>query len=563
MRRCMKYKRVLIYFLLVFTSQRVLATNRNECDSLYRKGLDLIRYDIEESKLCASKMAGVAHLTQVQKAHLNYLKAKIHFQEQRKNKAGKSVIDTVKYAKEYEKGIDLIGHGKATEGLEILFHYIETHKKTIQDSLKNSLELYIVEGFRINEEYQKAIHVLKGIIGNPVVTQENKTAAYNRLAAVYDAVPNFSHEQRVDSVKKYSELTIKLAKQFGYHSLIASSQNELASLYRLNNTNLDLAELYSEQAYQGFIKAGLFRNAMNTAIIISDIFLRRGQPENASEACYKVLGYLDIVGNEDIFMRVYLQLANSNAKAFHFYEAYEFLSVGRLLQVILNDSNIDSRIAEMSAKYDLAMKEAKIAESQLEISIQQQRIQYLIIATVLLVIALIFATLFFIFKRKNLLQKASLEQAENEKLSLLMEKREQQLENKNSEIVRFLADNLEKSNTLQEIKKSLKNGKSSREVIGMINSSLNSEQSWKNVLFDFQQLHPEFMSTIIEKHPDLTKNEVRLSILLALGLSTKEIAQFQAVSEAAVKKGRQRLRKKLQIDENTDLKNYFKNFDAQ
>ena len=56
-----------------------------------------------------------------------------------------------------------------------------------------------------------------------------------------------------------------------------------------------------------------------------------------------------------------------------------------------------------------------------------------------------------------------------------------------------------------------------------------------------------------------SKTEPRLIALLKMNLSSKEIAQILHISTERVKKARQRLRKKLELDSTQDLQEYILN----
>jgi DNA-binding CsgD family transcriptional regulator len=61
-----------------------------------------------------------------------------------------------------------------------------------------------------------------------------------------------------------------------------------------------------------------------------------------------------------------------------------------------------------------------------------------------------------------------------------------------------------------------------------------------------------------KQHPNLTKNEKRLSALLIMNLKSQEIADILSVALSTVNKNRQRLRKKLNLSTNSDITHYLK-----
>jgi DNA-binding CsgD family transcriptional regulator len=259
-----------------------------------------------------------------------------------------------------------------------------------------------------------------------------------------------------------------------------------------------------------------------------------------------------------MFLRVYLQLAKVHALLGEHEVAYEFLSVGRLIEILVVQSQMDSRIAEMSARYSLELKETEIAHGKQVIKSQNQRTLYLTLFFVLILIAFMFIVLYLWMMKRNITQKHQLDKAENKNLQIMVEKKNLEIKLKNQEVVRFLAGNVEKNNVLKNVKLDVVARKSIEEIVSNINSNIDTEQNWKKVMLDLQQVYPEFLPLLKQRHPDLTQNEIRLSVLLFLDLTSIEIAGILSVSESAISKGRQRLRHKLNLDPKADICGYLK-----
>lgn len=78
----------------------------------------------------------------------------------------------------------------------------------------------------------------------------------------------------------------------------------------------------------------------------------------------------------------------------------------------------------------------------------------------------------------------------------------------------------------------------------------------------FDEVNPDFLRRLSERHPNLTKNDLRLCAYLHLGMSTKEIAALTVREVRTVETSRNRLRKKLGLPAETNLQNYLKNFES-
>lgn len=544
----------LIFFINPYVTPIIAGQETNNFNKLYQTGINSTRIDLEISKRCIDDLNLLNDLSYVQKAKLNYLKSKVNAQNIKNH--DDNFTSSNKFFNSdslLEKGIFYIEHGYASKGLEIVYKFLENNKNNISDTLFDYLNIKIAEGLRINLEYKKAIDILENLLRNTNISPYNKSYTYTRLAAIYDVTPKLSFQQRVDSVKKYSDLSISISERHHFLYLLGLSQNELGSLYRLSSMNLELSEYYCTKAIHNFIQIKAYRNAMNTSIILSDIYIRRGEFQKATTPLYQVLDYLTIIGNEDMYMRVYLQLAKNHYMLKNYYKAYEFLSVGRLLEKLLFEFTMDEKINEMSAKYNLALKESEISQRQNEINLQKKDIHYLSIILIITLITLMVSLLYFLLKRKNLKQQHKLEVLEKERLQILFE-------NKNKELAQSLAHDIDKNNVLKILKKEVIRGKNVNELIDIINSNIDTSQNWKKVLLDFQNLYPEFISKIVIQHPDLTQNEIKICALLILKLSTNEISEVLSVSDSAISKNRQRLRKKLNLDKEAGLYEYLQKF---
>lgn len=95
-----------------------------------------------------------------------------------------------------------------------------------------------------------------------------------------------------------------------------------------------------------------------------------------------------------------------------------------------------------------------------------------------------------------------------------------------------------------------------RPIVYQLNQSLRHN----NELIDFQEnvekVNVEFIQNLIKRYPDITENEKQLAIFLRLNISSKEIADFRAVSIKAVEMSRYRLRKKLNLGKNDSLSEF-------
>ncbi len=97
------------------------------------------------------------------------------------------------------------------------------------------------------------------------------------------------------------------------------------------------------------------------------------------------------------------------------------------------------------------------------------------------------------------------------------------------------------------------------EIKKIIKANL-SEESWSTFMLQFEKVHPSFFSQLKEKFPNLTHHDLRLCAHLKVGMDNKEIAQVSAISTESVKKSTNRLKKKLGLTAEEDLRTFLISF---
>ncbi len=76
---------------------------------------------------------------------------------------------------------------------------------------------------------------------------------------------------------------------------------------------------------------------------------------------------------------------------------------------------------------------------------------------------------------------------------------------------------------------------------------------WRHFRNLFEQVYPGFLYRLREKFSDLSPAEIRLLVLTRLKLSSREMAHMLGITVEAIRKTRYRVRKKLNLDEESKL----------
>ncbi len=93
--------------------------------------------------------------------------------------------------------------------------------------------------------------------------------------------------------------------------------------------------------------------------------------------------------------------------------------------------------------------------------------------------------------------------------------------------------------------------KKSGKLRAILQSHLMTDENWQNFKTAFVQENPKFLPQLNQKFPEITESNLRIIFLQKLGYSNNETAELLGITVDAVKKSKQRLRKKLghRVDE--------------
>jgi len=90
-------------------------------------------------------------------------------------------------------------------------------------------------------------------------------------------------------------------------------------------------------------------------------------------------------------------------------------------------------------------------------------------------------------------------------------------------------------------------------IIRIIDNELDSPHDWEQFAVHFDSVHTDYLKNLKDRFPDLTASELKLCAYLRMNLSTKEISQLMNISIRGVETNRYRLRKKLDLPNETNL----------
>ena len=234
----------------------------------------------------------------------------------------------------------------------------------------------------------------------------------------------------------------------------------------------------------------------------------------------------------------------------------------------------NTEIALSRKLHDDMEKAVRQKENDYEISLLHL---YLIILMALVVLLMVGAFLYskWVRHKKNLQIYETRHELDKQKQEIdSLKLREQQLELENAqnmlnlsrqELTGFAAFLKSRKELTEKIKEMLKEGyrlpkddmaAHLKKINAFISSYSTHDTITQSIILKAEERNKSFMENLMSRHPNLTKGEQNLALLIRGGLSSKEISILLGLEPKTINMNRYRLRKSLEISQETDLEEY-------
>lgn len=140
----------------------------------------------------------------------------------------------------------------------------------------------------------------------------------------------------------------------------------------------------------------------------------------------------------------------------------------------------------------------------------------------------------------------------------------QEIEHKKKELTSQTLHLVQKNTFIQELMENLENIKNSpekfkmefRRIVMLLKKENASDKDWEVFKTYFADVHNDFDQKLKTIYADISEKEIRLAAFLRMNLTTKEIAATLNVLPDSILKSKYRLKKKLNLDKETDLTSF-------
>ncbi len=377
---------------------------------------------------------------------------------------------------------------------------------------------------------------------------------YNSLGISYQNLNDYA------KAENYFNLAIKNAKKVEDNLGLTNALHNLGDIKRLQNKNADAKKILLEAnaiAKKENIKLGRVNALHSLSKIDYQSKDYNSALKNNKEAIdiSKSLGAMSHLADLYKYRSILLEVLNKNNDALEFLKRYQ----------TINDSIFTTKksqqIEELKAIYESEKKEAEIALQREEINTlnaqaTSDKLTITLYGIGMFSFLAIAGLLYFGFKQR--IKKNKIEREKQEEIY------KQEIAFKKKELASQTLHLVQKNTFIQELKENLEKIKQSpdlfkvefRRLVMLLKKESAEDKDWEVFKSYFSEVHNNFDNKLKAIYADISEKEIRLASFLRMNLSTKEIASMLNVLPDSVLKSKYRLKKKLDLDKDTDLNSF-------
>ena len=416
--------------------------------------------------------------------------------------------------------------------------------------------------------------------------------ALNKLAIMENVLENF------DTSITYSKKALKVYEEYEDVEYQARILNILGISYKSKKDYVN-AQNYFNQSIALSEKHNYKSIMLVSLPHLIDVQFEMKDYENAKKLIDKGLNIAEIIKSENMISYLNIRLANYFKYARNFDEAIQ------LLDLVQSNSSIDSytlievyriksEIYKEQNKYKSALENFEIykqlqdsstlqknistindlrvihqtEQKEAEIALQNEEINSLnekaradklmkgLYAGGMFSFLAVSGLLFFGFKQR--IKKNQIARENQEEIY------KHEIEHKKKELTSQTLHLVQKNTFIQELMENLENIKKSpelfktefRRIVMLLKKENASDKDWEVFKTYFAEVHNDFDQKLKTLYTDISEKEIRLAAFLRMNLTTKEIAATLNVLPDSILKSKYRLKKKLNLDRDTDLTSF-------
>ncbi len=457
----------------------------------------------------------------------------------------------------HEENNDIRGIASSQAGLGTTYAVNNQFQEAIKYFLASTQTFEELENF-------SAIAVMYNNIANLYLEQELFDEAYHNYLRALEALENTANKKqapliylnvanvlsqlkRLEEALEHVNMGIALAKEFNDTRAMAGLELTAGNIYRDFGEFETALSRYAE-AQRMYSQLGIHSQLAEIGYSIALLETEQGRKSQARQT---LLSIIDDFKLRDISLprlesNTYELLAQLESEYGNSNQAVKYALKSKTISDSLYKQEHSIAIADLQTKYETEKKEQEI--QLLEAEAETTRIR--IIFGVVIVTGFILAISILIWLR--------IRQQARERL-LEMESVQRELSNYGHLIVEkdnFITNVVERLQALGKYFKTIESKKALNSMLTDLQQNVDLTENEDQLFKRIDQVNTGFFKKLEHRAGSMTKNEKRLSSLVQMNLSNKEIAGILQISTRSVVQARYRLKKKLDLDSDTKLTDY-------
>ncbi len=277
--------------------------------------------------------------------------------------------------------------------------------------------------------------------------------------------------------------------------------------------------------------------AAGSTIPLADVYLKQSKIEASRQKIEEARAYISRSGQHDRLRNLYPVMSKWHAANGYTDSSTVYLDSALLATKAYNDKYNALQLvrANQNAQFRERKLEVERLETESKLKLSQRNFLITIISGLLLI-----TILAFIIRNKYLLKKKQVQTLE--------------LTNTKKELHRLTSKIREDNKIIVELQQNSNTKKNKEFIDDLKTKSILTNADWVAYQELFYKAYPKFLSSLSKTYPDLSEAEIRCLCLEKLELSNNEMALVLGVSPNSMRVTKHRIRKKLDLQSQEDLK---------
>ncbi|MET3884596.1 tetratricopeptide (TPR) repeat protein/DNA-binding CsgD family transcriptional regulator [Chitinophagaceae bacterium OAS944] len=408
---------------------------------------------------------------------------------------------------------------------------------------------FLGELFYLTRDLDKSIYYIRRSIKNEKDTSRNARintmSRWNTIALCWRKMGNS------DSAFHYFDVAMQMANALNSEVWKGIISGNKGYTY-FSQKKYDIAKPLLEFDYRTSKQYDEIANAAHALQMIARLNLMQGKKDSALLQVKEALRMLQQQPQpvphflQDVYYAtadVYRVLGNSDS-FYHYSQLYNNIhdSIERAVA--------NSRLEIARLRLDNQSNVSAIRDLQKEKNVEIQERNYIIAAIVLVAIVGL-----LIINRQRLKSRFQHQLAFQQRVAA-----EKELTSAKEQLDMFTQSIIEKSRVIEQLEQQVATKALTDEqqqlASELSRQTILTEEDWEKFKTLFEKIYPGFFLKLKEMVPDITLAEKRMASLIRLHLTTKQMASMLGISTDSVYKIRQRLRKRLQLNDDLDTETF-------